>query len=372
MSDTALLDGQVDRPVKKKSANVELMPARVKRVDLMHLSRQLAAFLRAGIPILQAVQTIAAETDRKSVKRVLNAIDANLRGGRTLSEAVGDHPKDFPPFYRGILASAELTGRLDSVLVQLSSYLERDIEARKKIKSAMIYPAVVAVVALGTIVILSVFVLPKFEGFFASFDTKLPWPTMALLASTRFLGKWWWAITAAFGALVTLTVVSYQIRPVKKLFHRLFLKLPVVGTAIQYAVIERFCRLMSSMIGAGVMLPDAMAVATDSLSSLVFMDALAKAKTAMEEGEGLAGPITATGLFPGISGQLIRVGEDTGSLESQLEVAADYYAQELDYKLKKVTTLIEPAVILFMGGLVGFVSVALISAMYGIFRSANI
>src|SRR3954468_4904416 len=104
MSDTALLDGQVDRPVKKKSANVELMPARVKRVDLMHLSRQLAAFLRAGIPILQAVQTIAAETDRKSVKRVLNAIDANLRGGRTLSEAVGDHPKDFPPFYRGILA----------------------------------------------------------------------------------------------------------------------------------------------------------------------------------------------------------------------------------------------------------------------------
>src|SRR5690349_19753312 len=130
MSDTALLDGPVDKPVKKRSVNVELLPARVNRVDLMHLSRQLAAFLRAGIPILQAVQTIADETDRKSVKRVLTAIDTGLRDGRTLSEAVGDHPKDFPPFYRGILASAELTGRLDTVLVQLSSYLERDIEAR--------------------------------------------------------------------------------------------------------------------------------------------------------------------------------------------------------------------------------------------------
>ncbi|HKO19672.1 MAG TPA: type II secretion system F family protein [Acidobacteriaceae bacterium] len=372
MSDTALSEDQVEKSVKKKSANIELTQARVKRVDLMHLSRQLAAFIRAGIPILQAVQAIAEETDKKGVKRVMDAIDTDLRAGSTLSEAVDKHPKDFPPFYRGILSSAELTGQLDTVLSQLSSYIERDIEARKKIKSAMIYPAVVAAVALGTVVILSVFVLPKFEGFFASFDAKLPWPTMALLASTRFIGTWWWAITALFGVLVTLTLISYRIRPVKKLFHRLFLRLPVIGAAIQYAVIERFCRLMSSMVRAGVMLPDAMAVATESLSNLIFMDALAKAKTSMEEGEGLAGPITATGLFPGISGQMIRVGEDTGSLESQLEVAADYYAHELDYKLKKVTTLIEPAVILFMGGIVGFVSVALISAMYGIFRSANI
>jgi len=371
MSDAVLLDGPVDRPVKK-SRNIELTPARVKRVDLMHLSRQLAAFLRAGIPILQAVQNIAEETDKKGVRRVLNAIDTDLREGSTLSEAVGAHPKDFPPFYRGILTSAELTGRLDTVLFQLSTYLERDIEARKKIKSAMIYPLVVAVISLGTIVILSVFVLPKFEGFFASFDTKLPWPTMALLTSTRFLGKWWWAITAGLSLSVILSVITYQFRPVKKFFHRFFLKLPVIGSTIKYAVIERFCRMMSSMVGAGVMLPDAMEVATDSLSNLVFVDALAKAKTSMEEGEGLAGPITATGLFPGISGQLIRVGEDTGSLEAQLEVPPTTTRQELDYKLKKVTTLIEPAVILFMGGIVGFVSVALISAMYGIFRSANI
>jgi type IV pilus assembly protein PilC len=370
---TGMLDDvQVEKPQRRVVLNAEIMQARVKRVDLMHLSRQLAAFIKAGIPILQAVQTIGDESDKKAVKRVMASIDSDLRSGSTLSEAVNKHPKDFPPFYRGILASAELTGNLDAVLEQLSGYIERDLEARRKIKSAMIYPAVIAAVSVVVIVILSIFVLPKFEDFFASFDAKLPWPTVALLATTRFLGKWWWALAGGLLSVMALLAITYPIRAIKRVFHKVFLKIPVIGEAIRFAVIERFCRLMSSMVGAGVMLPEAMDVATDSLGNLVFVDALRIAKVKMEEGQGLATPITETGLFPGISGQMIRVGEETGSLENQLEVAAEYYERELDYKLKKITTLIEPAVILVMGGIVGFVAVALVSAMYGIFRSANI
>jgi len=360
-------------PVReKKGFNLELSQSRVKREHLMHLSRQLAAFIRAGIPILQAVQTIADETDKKAVKRVMTAINDDLRGGNTLSEAIGKHPRDFPSFYRGILESAELTGDLESVLGQLSTYIERDLEARRKIKSAMIYPMVIAGVAVVTIVILSVFVLPKFEAFFASLDAQLPWPTVALLTTTRFMAKWWFMIVGVIVVSLSTLVIAYRIRPTKKIIHRTLLWSPVLGETIKFAVIERFCRLMASMIGAGVMLPEAMEVSTNSLNNLVFEDALVLARVAMEEGEGLATPISATGLFPGISGQMIRVGEDTGSLETQLEVAAQYYEKELDYKIKKLTALIEPLVIIVMGGVVGFVAVALVSAMYGIFRTAHL
>ena len=162
----------------------------------MHLSRQLGAFLRAGIPILRALDVLVDEADSKAARRVLLAISDDLRGGSTLADAVERHPRDFPDYYRGILRSAELTGRLDVTLDQLAGYLERDLEARRKITSAMVYPAIVAVMSVGTVLVLSVFVLPKFKDFFAGLDAELPLPTRILLAVTAFTGRWWWLIAA--------------------------------------------------------------------------------------------------------------------------------------------------------------------------------
>jgi type IV pilus assembly protein PilC len=351
--------------VPKKGVNLELSKKKVKRVELMNLSRQLAAFLQAGVPLLDSINLLAEETDRVAVRRVLTDIEGNLRAGLTLSEAVERFPKDFPPFYRGILRSAELTGRLDTVLDQLSGYLERDLEARRKVKGAMMYPAVIAVLAVVTVVILSVFVLPKFKLFFASLGTDLPLPTRMLLATTTFMQSWWWALIGGL-AVATVGYLLGMRRPsVRRLRDGLVLRLPVVGVTVRYAVVERFTRLLASMTAAGVPLPEAMSVATGSLRNLVFERGLTTARRLMIDGAGLAGPVAASRLFPPVVTQMIRVGEETGTLDRQLEVAATYYARELDYKIQKLTTLIEPMVMLVMGGIVGFVAIALVSAMYG-------
>ncbi|WP_129337955.1 type II secretion system F family protein [Cellulomonas endophytica] len=357
---------------KKSVLQMELTPPRIKPAELMHLSRQLSAFLRAGIPILEAIRTIGEENASSAVRRVLEAVGEDLRQGLTLSAAVDKHPDDFPDWYRGILRSAELTGKLDTVLDQLSSYIERDVEARRKIKTALTYPSIVFVMALGTIVVLSVFVLPKFEDFFSSLDAELPLATRMLLGATRFLGSWWWLIVAVLAVLALGAFVASRTTGGRHLLHRIQLRIPVVGEAIRYSKIERFTRLLASMVHAGVALPTALGVATSSLKNLVFERRLAGARDAMLRGEGLAQPIAATGLFPGIASQMLRVGEDTGTLDTQLEVAAGYYERELDYKVAKVTSIIEPVVIIVMGGVVGFVAVALVSAMYGIFRTASL
>ncbi|HEY8720112.1 type II secretion system F family protein [Pengzhenrongella sp.] len=357
---------------KKGWREFEISAARVKPADLMHLSRQLSAFLRAGIPILDAIRVLAEENDKGAVRRVLGAVDRDLRSGLTLSEAIDKHPRDFPEWYRGILRSAELTGKLDSVLDQLSAYIERDVEARRKIQNAMLYPAIVFVMSIGTIVVLSVFVLPKFEDFFASLDAELPLPTRMLLGATRFMGTWWWLILGVAAIATVAGVLAVRTPVGKYAWHQILLKVPVLGEAIRYSKIERFTRLLSSMVEAGVPLPLAMEVSTTSLNNRVFERALTRVRAAMLRGEGLAQPISSTGLFPGIAAQMIRVGEDTGTLDTQLEVAAMFYERELDFKISKVTAIIEPVVITVMGGIVGFVAVALVSAMYGIFRTANL
>jgi type IV pilus assembly protein PilC len=349
----------------------DITPTRIKRDELMNLSRQLAAFIKAGITILDAIALLAGEAGSKPVRRVLGAIEDDIRGGATLSDAVDQHPQDFPDFYRGILRSAELTGRLDTVLDQLSTYLERDLVARKKIKSAMIYPAVVLGLSMVTVCVLAIYVLPKFKVFFKSLGAKLPLPTRMLLAFTDFLGTYWWALLLGVFVtvgLVALTQVGERGRMVR---DKLILRMPIIGETVRYALVERFCRMLASMVDAGVPLPAAMSTTIDSLRNLVYRRGLGQARVAMLEGDGLAAPIAATGLFPGTAVQMLRVGESTGSLDQQLESAAEYFGRELDYKINRLTTLFEPIVITVMGVIVGFVAVAFVSAMYGIFRQVK-
>ncbi len=357
---------------KQSLLKKEVSAPRVKRQEVMHLSRQLGAFVRAGIPILEAVQVLGEEATNSSMQRMLADIEDGLRGGDTFSDCVDRHPKVFPQFYRGILRSAELTGELDTVLDQLSEYMERDLEARRKIKAAMIYPAIVMVMSLGTVVILAGFVLPKFKGFFASLDAELPLATRALLAVTDFLAQYWWAIIGGFAVVAAMGFLFVRTEPGRRFRDRVVLRIPVIGDTIHHALVERFCRIMASMVGAGVTLPEALTVASEALRNRVYTSGLAHVHAQMLEGEGIAGPLANSGLFPATAVRMIRVGEDTGTLDAQLEVAAAYYERELDYKIKKVTGLIEPAVIIMMGGLVGFVAVALVSAMYGIFNQVQV
>ncbi len=357
---------------RKPFTKIEITTKKLKPVDLMNFSRQFAAFLRAGIPILDALDALQEDASNEQLRAVLLDISDALRSGSTLSDAMAAHDDIFPSYYIGILRSAELTGNLDTVLEQLAGYIDRDLTARRAVKSALTYPVVIMCMAVVTVVVLVAYVLPKFEVFFQSFDAKLPLTTRLLLDLSRFIQDWWPVILAV--VLVSAVSGFLYLRSERGKFARdkWMLKFPVVSDVVRYAVIERFFRILGSMLRAGVPVPDALTSATEATNNRVYMAALDVAREEVLEGEGLARPVTATGLFPGAAGQMMKVGEDSGTLDQQLELAADYYQGELDYKLKRLTTLFEPAVIVVMGLIVGFVAVALVSAMYGIFNQVNI
>ena len=356
---------------KKSLMKVEITKKKVPRKEIMHFSRQMGVFMKAGIPIMEALEVIALETTEKLMKKVIVEMIDDLRAGDTFTAAAAAHPEAFPNFYVGILESAELTGNLDTVLNQLADYIERDVEARSTLTSAMIYPAVVAFMSVGVVIVLATFVMPRFVVFFNSLHAKLPLPTRMLLSGSSFFSH---NILEIIGfVLLVVGVFVYMRRSVKgrAILDGIILKLPVLGLLVQAAVLERVCRVLSSMIRAGVDLPQAMTVTADSANNAVYRNGINRIREQMMEGQGLADPLAQTGLFPGAAKQMFRVGEETGTLDTQLETAAVYYHRELEVRVKHFTSLFEPAVIIFMGVVVGFVAVALISAMYGIYSQVK-
>jgi type IV pilus assembly protein PilC len=350
---------------------LEITKKKVKRKEIMHFSRQMGVFMKAGIPIMEALEVIETETQDKLMKKVIVEMIEDLRAGDTFASAARSHPEAFPNFYVGILESAELTGNLDTVLNQLADYIERDVEARSTLTSALIYPAVVAFMSVGVVVVLATFVMPRFVVFFNSLHAKLPLPTRMLLSGSSAFSHYWYAI---LGTVIALAVVFISMRRSsggRAILDGILLKLPVLGLLVQAAVLERICRVLSSMLKAGVDLPQAMSVTADASNNAVYRNGLGTIREQMMEGQGLAAPLALTGLFPGAARQMFRVGEETGTLDIQLETAAQYYHRELEVRVKHFTSLFEPAVIIFMGVVVGFVAVALISAMYGIYSQVK-
>jgi type IV pilus assembly protein PilC len=357
---------------KKSILQYEITKKKVKPRDLMHFSRQLGVFIRAGIPIISALEVINLEMTDKVFKPALEDIMDALRSGSTFSAAASRHEEVFPPFYLGILRSAEVTGNLDVALDELADYLDRDIDVRQKVRSALVYPAIVLGMAIVVVLILTLFVLPRFEKFFESFHAKLPLPTRIMLSTAHFLGQWGLVIVTVL--LVSLIAVALYLRTANGRARRdqLLLRAPVFGDLLEHAIVERFCRILASMMNAGVPVPEALAVTGDATNNSVFRERIARARDAMMRGEGLASPLNSTDLFPSSIRQMFRVGEDTGSLDKQLETAADYLDRELDYKIKRFTSLFEPVVVIIVGVLVGFVAIALVSAMYGVYNQVNL
>ena len=362
-----LLDRDVDA-VELLPRKTRLARTRVSSTELMHFSRQLAAFIRAGIPILEALELLAEESPNAGLRDVLIAVHEQVRTGQTLAHSVDDHPEVFPLSYRTMLQSAELTGELDVVLDQLAIYLEREAQARQQIRSALSYPVIVAVLSVLTVLIITIFVLPRFKIFFASLHQRLPLPTRLLIAVTDLLGTIWPFLLAAVVIGSLAAALAVRTGAGRLLRDRAILRIPVFGQAVRYAVVERFCRILATMLTAGVPIPEAMSVARGGVGNLVYEQALGTAAERIMEGQGISGPLAATGVFPAAATQMLRVGERTGSLDVQLVAAAQFYERELAVKIKRITTLVEPAVIIAMGLVVGFVAVALVSAMYGVFK----
>jgi type IV pilus assembly protein PilC len=356
---------------KRNVLQFEITKKKLKQDELMHFSRQLSAFVRAGIPLIEALEVIEEETDDKVLREVLIGVRDSLITGETFSDSLRPYESLFPKFYVDMVRSAELTGSLDDVLAELAGYIRRDLEARNKIKSALVYPIVILIMAIVTVTVLATFVLPRFKTFFAEFNATLPLPTRMLITFTDIITHYWLFIIVGLAALIAIPMALVRTAGGRRAKDKLVLRIPVVGQVTLFAIIERFCRLLATMMQAGVPLPEAMTVLGDSTKNVIFKEGLDNVHDAMMRGEGLAVPMADTKLFPGAVIQMVKVGENTGTLHEQLNVGSDYYGQELEFKIQRMTSLFEPAVIIFMGVAVGFVAVALISAMYGIYRQVQ-
>jgi type IV pilus assembly protein PilC len=375
MARRALVDrnlAPIDVIEKKSVLQFEITREKVPRRELMHFSRQLAVFMKAGIPVLEALEVLSDEVGNKVFQRILAEMSEALRAGETFASAADAHPEAFPPYYLGILRSAELTGNLDTVLDQLADYIERDTEARRKITSALIYPAIVLVLSIVAIVVITAFVLPRFKVFFNSLHAKLPLPTRILISIADFFVNDWFVFAGIVVLIALAVILATSTRRGREIRDVMVLRVPVLGDVIRTAILERFCRILCSMIGAGVPLPEALQVTGNATTNAVFRRGLNTARDGMLRGEGLAAPLAQTDLFPIAARRMFLVGESTGTLDDQLDSAANYFDRELDYKLKHFTSLFEPAVILFVGVIVGFVAIALVSAMYGIYRQVHV
>jgi type IV pilus assembly protein PilC len=349
----------------------ELTKEKVKKKSLMNFTRQLAVFVKAGIPITEALTTIGDETSDTALRRALTQMTDDLRNGGLLSQAAAQHPQVFPNYYVGILQSAELTGRLDESLDSLAYYLEREIDTRAKVVSALSYPGVVMVLAFFTVLILAGYVLPQFKPLFEELNADLPLPTRMMLFVARFFTDLWY-VTAIFVMMLISAIAFLFMHPTgKEMKDRLVLKIPIISGIVEYAILERFCRILGTMLRSGVSVPGAMQTTTEATANVVYKEHLEGARAQMLEGSGFTQPLIDTGLFPGAARQMFKVGEETGTLDEQLDVAALYFDRELESRIKKFTTMFEPIMIVFVGVVVGFVALALVSAMYGVLNGVK-
>ena len=353
-------------PPKKTMADYFPSLYQISGQDLILFTRQLATFVGAGVPMTRALTVIAEETASPLFKRVILTVLDDLERGQNLSDSLVKHPKVFPSLYVDLIRVAELTGNLEATLKELAGYLRRDLNTVRRVRTAMIYPAVILVVATAVVIILVFFALPAFVKIFAEFRVQLPLSTRILIGIVAFTRAWGLVMGAVIAFLIGAVVIALRTQRGQYAKDQISLKLPVMGPIVLSAVLNRFSRTLAMVLKAGVPLGQTFDAVIAGTGNKVFQRGLGTVKEQMTGGEGFAGPLLRTHLFPPMLTQMVRVGEETGTLDTYLEQAADFYEEELDYRIRAMTSLIEPVMTIAVGIVVGFIAVSLISAMYGL------
>jgi type IV pilus assembly protein PilC len=343
----------------------------VSTSDLVLFSRQLATFLKVGVPITDAIRLLRSGTRSGAFKVALDDINDDLDEGEAFSVAISHHPHIFSELYVDMIRAAEYSGSLDRVLLQIASYLQRQDTAIKKLRSAMIYPAVILTLAVVVCGVLIVFVLPNFVALFNEFHADLPLPTKVLIGMGVFAQKWRLQIVAVVLVLIFGTFFALQTRRGKVLWDHVLIRLPVLGSIVVFAVVERFTRTLATMLRAGIPISQTFDVAIASAGNIRYRRGLESIRQRMVTGDGFSEPLAATGLFMPMVIRMVRVGEETGTLDQSLEQIADFLAEEMDYKVRNMIALMEPALVIAVGGAVGFVAVSVILPMYGLLRAVH-
>ncbi len=332
----------------------------VKDRDIVIFTRQFATMIDAGLPLVQCLEILSTQADNKTLGKTLGTVQNDVEGGAAYAEALAKHPKVFDELYVNMVAAGETGGILDTILNRLAAYMEKAMKLKKKVKSAMVYPITIGVVAVGVIAILMVFVIPKFADMFTGMGGELPTITQIVIDMSNFAASYKMLfVIAGFFGFSFLFKTYYATDNGKRRMDGIFLRMPVMGPLIRKVAVAKFTRTLGTMLSSGVPLLDALEICAKTAGNKVVEEAVFNTRTSISEGKTIADPLEETGVFPPMVVQMISVGEATGALDAMLNKIADFYDDEVDTAVDALTSLMEPVMMVFLGGAIGFVVIAM-------------
>src|SRR3954469_14300514 len=333
---------------------------KITQKDLTIFTRQLAVMMKAGVPLLQAFDIVGRGHSNPSVGKLLLDIKTDVETGSSLGQAFRKHPKYFDALFCNLVAAGEAAGILDTLLDRLASYKEKILAIKGKIKSALFYPIAVIVVALVVTAVIMIFVIPVFKDLFKSFGADLPGPTLVVMAiSDFFVANWWWLFGVIFGGTYGFFYAWKRSKLVQKFMDRLMVKLPIFGEVIRKAAIARWCRTLATMFAAGVPLVESLDSVAGAAGNYVYFVATKQIQSEVSTGTNLTAAMTNSGEFPNMVLQMVAIGEESGSLDAMLSKVADFFEQEVDEAVDSLSSLMEPMIMVVLGGLIGTIVVAM-------------
>lgn len=332
----------------------------VKDKDIVVFTRQFATMIDAGLPLVQALDILSTQVENKVLSNTLAQVKVDVESGATYADALKKHPRVFSELYVNMVAAGEAGGILDTILNRLASYIEKAMKLKKKVKGAMVYPAVVTSIAVLVIAVIMIFVVPTFSKMFATLGGTLPLPTQIIISMSNFIAGIGGLIV--FGLIVASVIFIAQVRRTEKgkyIIDRLLLKLPIFGTLLNKVAVAKFTRTLGTLVSSGVPILDGLEITAKTSGNKVIEYAIMDVRKGVVGGKTLAEPITKLKVFPPMVTHMIAVGESTGALDAMLAKIADFYDDEVDATVSNLTAMMEPMLMVFLGGSVGFIVVAM-------------
>jgi len=339
--------------IKKKRAG------KIKMRDIVIFTRQFSTMINAGLPLVQALDILATQSENPALKDVTRQVVFDVESGNTVADALRKQPRAFSELYVNMVAAGEAGGILDTILMRLAVFMEKNDALVRKVKGAMIYPSVIMSVAAIAITILLVFVIPTFASMFASANIPLPLPTRIVIGLSHALKTYWWVVVGGVFMIVTVIRKYYATSDGKLQIDRLLLRAPVLGDVLRKSAVSRFTRTLGTLISSGVSILDGLEITAKTSGNRVIQDAIMESRTSIAGGETIAAPLKKSQVFPPMVISMIAVGEQTGGLDEMLSKIADFYDEEVDAAVSGLLALMEPVMIVFLGVVVGGMVIAM-------------
>jgi len=342
------------------------MPIMIGDKRIAVFTRQFSVMLDAGLPLVQCLEILGEQEEHKRFQEIINRVRVDVESGATLADAMEKHPPAFDDLYVNMVAAGEAGGILDIILQRLSVYLEKAVKLKNQVKSALIYPVTVLVIAAGVVWVILWKVIPVFAQLFAGLGGELPFLTRFVVGASKFVGRWSWLIIILL-ALGLIAIRKYhQTYRGRRVLDGLLLKIPVLGMILRKIAVARFCRTLATLTSSGVPILEGLAITAKTSGNAVIEDAIMAVRKSVEEGKTIAGPLGETQVFPAMVVQMINVGEQTGALDEMLSKIADFYEEEVDMAVAGMVKLIEPLMIVVLGGIIGVIVTAMYLPLYTI------